>query len=314
MPRPLQHNQAVALCCDRGYLPYALFVIRQITELAPDRRFDIVLASQDALELPDWAKPLGIRLHRVGALPDVRPPERFKGSMAPFLRLLLPRELGRDYRRILYLDCDVFVEGGDFARVLAADMGQYAIAAARDAAMFLRPGHHAVEFEALGWPAYKYANSGVLLIDTTAYVESDFDRQAFAMYDRNAARKIYADQSLLNLVLKGQFAELSPVWNWQLAGVLPKITAEYPSFVQHLIGEKKPYLDADDERLPRFLPAYQDHFSAHDPGMLSTLPKRGLRAPWRFKTMVYRAARMIEARPIVSTIMASFGDPYALRF
>lgn len=304
------HDKAVALCCDAGYFPVALFVVRQIAWLAPDRRFDLVIASQEDLSLPAWAKTLGVRLHRLGALPEVQPPKRFQGSLSPYFRLMLARDLGADYRRILYLDSDVFVEAGDIDRLLDADLGPHPLAAARDAPQLYTTGHHALEFKALGWPAYRYANSGVLLIDTAAFVACDLDRRAWDMYPQNAARHVYADQSLLNLALKGSFAELSPVWNWQLSGRLPWMTAQFPVHIRHFIGEKKPFLHADDPREARYRQAYAEHFRQFDPAAGARLPSPPGPAFDGARRLLQLAVWHVQARPIVSRLLALFPDPY----
>lgn len=311
--RAQRHDCAVALCCDRHYFPLALFVARQIAFHNPSLRFDILIASQDQLDLPDWAQAIGVRLHRLGQLPDVKPPEQYRGSMAAFFRLLLPRALQDQYRRLLYLDCDVFIEGGDFARLLDLDIGSHAIAAVRDALQVLNPGYHAHEFRALGWPAYKYLNSGVQLIDTARFVAEDLDQRAFAMYPKNARRHVSADQSLLNLALRGEFAELGPAWNWQLSGWLPWITARYPVFVRHFIGPKKPYLATDDQKETRYLQAYRDHFRFFGPDAWPDLPDTPDPEPPGYRQIARLALRHFKLRHSMTAVLRDFKDPYRVR-
>jgi hypothetical protein len=114
---PQEHDCAVVLCCDRNFLPLSLFMIRQIAHYNPNRGFDLFVASNEGLELPDWARPYGIVLPRIGITDDLVEAARITGGTAALLRLTLARELGSRYRRILYLDSDMFVEGGDFTRL-----------------------------------------------------------------------------------------------------------------------------------------------------------------------------------------------------
>lgn len=95
MPDTQRHDCAVAFCCDRNYYHLALFMVWKIAHYNPHRRFDFVISSRDDLEIPDWAKSLGLTLHRTGDLPDYAEVARFIGSMAPLYRLTLVRELGR---------------------------------------------------------------------------------------------------------------------------------------------------------------------------------------------------------------------------
>lgn len=312
-----QHDCAVAFCCDQNYLKLALFMIRQIAFLNPVRRFDFVIASQDALELPDWAKSYGIRLHRTGILPKVSPPAKFRGSLAPYFRIMLPRELGQDYRRILYLDSDMIVDGGDFNRILNADIGPHPLAAARDAPSFYTSGFHAAEFQAAGMPAYIYVNTGALLIDTAAYAAQNVEVRAFEA-GAEASEKyphglVCADQSLFNLALKGKFAELSPAWNWQLSVRLPMVTQNFPVFIRHFIGVKKPHRDATDIREVRFWQAYADYYRECAPEELATLP------PPRDPGLVTfgRAMKLVmwhlQAKGLTTKILAPFKDPYFVK-
>ncbi len=77
----------------------------------------------------------------------------------------------RTYRRILYLDSDIFVEGCDISRLLEVDIGPHPLAAVLDAPFFYEPNHRANEFVKAGLPAVPYANSGVQVIDTKLFVE-----------------------------------------------------------------------------------------------------------------------------------------------
>ena len=162
---------AVVFACDLNYLPYALFAAAQIATLAPERNFDICLCSPDeALEPVRACLELALRHCQVptggmfsGLNLDARRTE------AMYLRLALPEAFAGQYRRLLYLDSDVFVQGGDFGTLLNADIGGRAVAAVLDNIQWRTPGRRPVEFRRLGLPAAPYLNSGVLLIDVAAY-------------------------------------------------------------------------------------------------------------------------------------------------
>lgn len=305
-----RHDSAVAFCVDRKFLHLALFMVRQIAFHNPVRQFDFVIATQDRVDLPGWAQTLGVTVHTVGALPVLPVPARFNGSMAAYFRLLLPGELRGLYRRILYLDADMFVEGGDFNRILQADIGPHPLAAARDAPMYYLPQHHAREFIAAGLPPLPYANTGALLIDTAAFNDQDVARRAFAVAESHPKGFHLADQSLFNLALRGKFAELSPAWNWQLSGRLPLVTLNYPVFLRHFIGAKKPNSDSGDLRDARFRQAYEDHFRAFAPEELATLAPAGDPMPMTLQ----RAAKLVlwhlQSRDLVAAQIARFKCPY----
>jgi lipopolysaccharide biosynthesis glycosyltransferase len=310
MTSPHRHDQAVAFCVDRNYFNFALFMIRQIAFHNPNRRFDFVVASQDALEVPGWAAGYGIRMHRIGTLPNLPTPARFRGSLAPYFRILLPLELQADYRRILYLDADMFVEGGDFSRLLEQDLGPHPFAAARDAPSLYLPNFRPREFVEAGVPLTRYANTGTLLIDTASYVAQEVARRAFMQADKHPSGYHLADQSLFNLALRGNFAELSPAWNWQLSGSLPLVTLRYPVFLRHFIGVKKPHSTLNDPRDARFHQAYAEFFALYAPEELKAMVPPYDSEPLKLGRIAKLVLFHLRARPLMKASLARFKDPY----
>jgi lipopolysaccharide biosynthesis glycosyltransferase len=304
---------AVAFCCDARYFPFALFVIRQIAYHNPERRFDFVVASQDALEIPAWAEPYGIHLHRSGAVPDVGNTKRFGGSLVSLYRILLAQELGHIYRRILYLDCDIFVEGGDFDRLMTVDLGPHPLAAVRDIPHLYEPAFHAREFKAAGMPAASYLNSGLLLIDTAAFEAQNVRDRCWASAASYPQSMFLADQSLLNLALHGQFAELAPCWNWQGNGRFPLVPSRYPVFMRHFIGPLKPNLDVKGHYDARFRQAYADFFRTHMPEKLVDLAPPCNPNPMSIVQASRIVLRHLQAQKLMTAGLARFSDPWHVR-
>ena len=92
---------------------------------------------------------------------------------AAYLRLALPAAFAGAYRRLLYLDADVFVQGGDFGALLGVDIGPHALAAVRDNIQWRTPGRRPDAFRRLGLGPAPFFNSGVLLIDVAAFNAQD---------------------------------------------------------------------------------------------------------------------------------------------
>jgi lipopolysaccharide biosynthesis glycosyltransferase len=306
-----RHDCAVAFCCDRNYFPFALFMIRQIAFHNPFRRFDFVVASHDDLTVPDWAKPLGITIHRSGALPEAAEVGRFFGSMAPYLRICLARELGDRYRRILYLDCDMFVEGGDINRLLEIDLGGHPLAAVIDAPFFFAgPTFRAKEFAVAGLPAMPFFNTGLQVIDTRVYQEQDLERRSFEVCTTHPRAIVNADQSLTNLALRGKFAQLAPCWNWQLNGRLPLIPMRYPVFMRHFISRLKPDQDPQGWHDARFNHAYREFMTLFAPELLPKLSPPGNTAPMSLRAASGMLVRHIRTMSYVAEIIRRHPDPY----
>ena len=310
MPLPDRHDCAVAFCCDQKYLHSTLFMIWQIAHLNPDRRFDFVIFSPAEMVLPDWTKPYQIRQYRPERLKDIPKTALFAGSDMTLYRLMLARELGDQYRRILYMDSDMSVEGGDLNRLMEVDLGPYPVAGALDAKYFYEAEFRAREFAKAGLPAAPYMNSGLQLIDTRAYREQEVEKRAFAMMTTYPQAVHLADQSLINLALQGKFARLAPCWNWQLSGRLPLVSARYPIFVRHFITHKKPDRDSSGWLDARFNNAYRDFLTKFMPERLVDLAPPCDPAPMSFRDAAGIVFRHLQSIRLAGDILARHPDPY----
>jgi lipopolysaccharide biosynthesis glycosyltransferase len=308
--KPQEHDCAVVLCCDRNFLPLSLFMIRQIAHHNPKRGFDLVIASNEALDLPDWAKPYGIVLPRIRITDDLVEAARITGGTAALLRLALAREIGARYRRILYLDSDMFVEGGDFTRLLGIDLGKRAIGAVLDAQHFYQSHHQAKEFVGLGLPPTLCFNSGLLLIDTAAFADQEIEARSYAACRAHPAQMRLYDQSMLNVALQGDFAQLAPCWNWQTNARLPLVSLRYPAFVRHFIGPTKPNKVTTLHFDARFNQAYRDHLAMLDPGQLAKLAAPADPAPMRMTEIFQLGIKHLQARPVIAAAIRRHPDPY----
>jgi lipopolysaccharide biosynthesis glycosyltransferase len=310
MPDPQRHDTAVAFCCDRNYYHLALFMIWKIAHYNPHRRFDFVISSRDDLEVPDWAKPLGITLHRTGDLPEHAETARFFGSVAPLYRLTLVRELGQRYRRILYLDCDMFVEGGDINRLFDVDIGTHAIGAVLDAPFFYTPNYRAKEFVIADMPAHPYVNTGLQLIDTRAYAEQEVERRSFDMCKTHPKAVVLTDQSLTNLALRGDFALLAPCWNWQMNGRFPMMPWRYPVFLRHFIGRMKPDKESRGHLEARFNQAYRHFCETLLPEALPLIAPPCNPMPVSMGDLSHMFLKHILNTNIMRDMLKRFADPY----
>jgi hypothetical protein len=256
-------DRAIVFACDGRYLPFALFAAEQIARLRPRRDFDICLcALGETLAMPPALAPLGLRICRIesgGALAGL--PVDARRSEATYLRLLLPAALAGDYRRLLYLDSDVFVQGGDFGALLGVDLGARPLAAVRDNFQWRNPRRHVDSFRAMKLPKAPYFNAGVLLVDTRSFEAAAVLARCVDFAAAHAGDLLHMDQDVLNGVLIGEWAELSPVWNWQYTRATMLFEAMEGANVVHFIGAKKPWTHTGGQLPPRFRDAYRDFFA-----------------------------------------------------
>ncbi|MBB1490190.1 hypothetical protein H5395_01320 [Paracoccus sp. MC1854] len=193
--------------------------------------------------------PPEITLHRIEELPESYSLAA-KGHIpaASLLRLVALEELGRSYPRIIYLDGDVFQAWGSLADLLAVDLEGKLVAAVRDKLQWPSGKRWMERYinqlaRRCGVDRLEYFNSGVLLIDGTAYVDAKISARTFAFITDNRDFLRFVDQCALNAVLATQWCELSPGWNWQVSRKVLGLTVGRRPRLVHFVGEIKPWVD-----------------------------------------------------------------------
>lgn len=134
---PAQADRAVVFAVDAHYLPFAIFAARRIAWSALIRDYDICVVLTDPGDLPPCPATEGIRFGTIetsGLYLDRR------RTASVHARLLLPEAMASDHRRILHLDADVFLRGGDLSGLPEVDLGPNAVAAVRDNIQWRTPG------------------------------------------------------------------------------------------------------------------------------------------------------------------------------
>lgn len=257
---------AVVFAADGNYLRFATFAAAQIARLAPARRFDICLCSPHDIEPVPGLEDLGLRRCRVetgGVFAALSQDGR--RTEAAYLRYALPAAFAGAYRRLLYLDADVFVQSGDFAALLDVGIGPHPLAAVRDNVQWRTPGRRPASYHRLGLSWTPVFNSGVLLFDVAAYNGQEVLERCLDFGRRHPPERIGLDQELINAVLHGGWAEISPVWNWQYTWASRLFEAMADAHVVHFIGPRKPWSHDRGELPLRFRRAYRAFFAEHFP-------------------------------------------------
>lgn len=264
---PPRADRAVVFACDGQYARFAMLAAAQIARLHPRRDFDICMCfMEERPPEPPGLADLGIRYCRVTT------DDLFDGlrldegrTQVVYLRLALPAAFAGEYRRLLYLDGDVFVQGGDFSALMEIDLGTHPIAAVRDNSQWRTPGRRPSQFRRLGIGTAPYFNAGVMLIDVAAYNDTDLLARCVALGRRNRELMIRHDQNLLNATLQGDWAEISPLWNWQYTWASRLYEAMEDAHVVHFIGPRKPWAHEGGEFPLRFKRAYRAFMAEHFP-------------------------------------------------
>lgn len=260
-----RRKNAIVFCIDATYLPFALHLAAQIHFHEPHREYDFVLLSDADLVIPPSLDYLRVKTYP--ALKDSAY-DKLDASHLPrstYLRLWAPLILSQDYDRILYLDSDMAAEGGGFGALLRTDLQGNVLAAVRDVQQWYRPERQVAEFKLAGRPLRRYFNAGLMLIDVDQYRREDILGKALDMAQKNPQWVRHHDQSLLNLVLDGNWTELSPIWNWQWPLKYPLFGDWLDIRLNHFIGADKPWNDINGHAPSRYYNSYRCFFAAHFP-------------------------------------------------
>lgn len=254
------------MACDQAYAPYAFCLAASVAAQTPGRAFDIIVLSQDLLDVPP-----GLAAHRIlteritGQNPFEGGSNVSRHGAATYLRLLIPGLMAGRYDRLLYLDTDIIAQGGGVTDLLALDLRGQTIGAVRDTMLWRTPSRHVAEFKAAGRPAHPYFNAGVLLIDVARWNGTGVLDQCLDLFAKTPHLLTRHDQTLLNLVMAGRWTELSPVWNWQYTWVSRFFADLADPRLTHFIGPLKPWADTGSTLPPRFRKLYADFLALHYP-------------------------------------------------
>jgi lipopolysaccharide biosynthesis glycosyltransferase len=127
-------------------------------------------------------------------------------TLGAYLRLFMTEYVDPTVDKLLYLDCDLIVRK-DIESLWSADIDNYLAAAV------LEP--YLEEHESLGFArGDAYFNSGVMLINLARWRSQCLLNDFIACANERYSALAFWDQDILNSVLRGQVAFLSPRWNF----------------------------------------------------------------------------------------------------
>jgi lipopolysaccharide biosynthesis glycosyltransferase len=153
-----------------------------------------------------WLKPLdGIFDHLV-----------VRGHIAKesYFRLLIPYLLSNQFSKVIYLDCDLIVQG-DLSHLWDMDINNEYLLAVQDVGIpYISSTYGLMNYQELGIPAdYKYFNSGVLVINLEKWRSDNISKKVIDYIEKNSEYIRWCDQDGLNAVLAGKWSELETKWN-----------------------------------------------------------------------------------------------------
>lgn len=236
-------TMAVLACCDKNLFWQAAFLFERMLAHDPARELDYFLFVSDAP--PQWLlNLLGPDVQVVFGTWELPEGVVYLEHLTPatLLRLFALDHLTPHYEKIGYTDIDVFFRWGSFAELRGLDMGDALLGAVREHSAWggpVRRQMRAYWDRILPNAETFYFNAGILLVNSAPYAAAEVSAKCLALLGDPDAGLLFADQSALNAVVAGRWAELSPSWNWQVSprnrSFLP---LRNPRIVHFITGDK----------------------------------------------------------------------------
>ena len=311
--RPAAADKAVFLTIDSNYLAFALFTIDQIARSHPHRDFDFCILTTSDLAPHPLIDRYAVRICKLDAASITLDfPSSDLIPIAAYLRFYAARALCDDYRRILYLDADLFLRRGDLSRLMDIDLGDHPLAGARDPVQFRRANHVPKDMKSMGFGYFRYLSAGVQLIDTKRYNDLRIGERAVEIAVDRPAQMMAYDQTAINAVLQGGFAELPPVWNWLYGFRTIYYTELFNPAILHFAGRRKPWNHLNGEFPAQYANAYRAFFRDHFPERMAAMPPSGAPSAVRLRHLRYFLAHINGLRHFVPA-MDRFRDDFDIR-
>jgi lipopolysaccharide biosynthesis glycosyltransferase len=200
----------------------------------------------------------------------------------------MPRLWADEYDRLLYLDADIFYQRGDIPALFDLDLGGAALAGVLDTKQWHKPARPAADLKPFDLPFCRYFNTGVLLIDVAAYNAQNVGEDVLRLIAARGKDLQWHDQTAMNVVLQGKWAELPVQWNYQFNHKTMIWASQFNVCFFHFIGARKPFYNRYGAFSRRFTVPYRRFLGQHFP-QLADQVLDGLGGPARLKTLFFVA-------------------------
>lgn len=276
---------------DRSFFAPAVRAIASLVEREGAREFDILMLCEPDDVAPGFERLDRSLRERINLIPfdaakldgRLRPHGRF--SKAVFRRLYLDAALPAEYERLISVDSDMLIVRPGLTRLLDIDLGGRPLAAAFDmiCLMDFRGDWLSRRFQAarrgLGLELdTPYFNAGLMAIDRRMWRELEITKRVTTALTSDPDRYPFLEQDALNATLRGNFAPLSPRFNFMGDFMLLDLEREIQPIVLHFVNSPKPWELARWRGEARFAEAYRSWFAASPWPELAAAPAA---PPWR---------------------------------
>lgn len=145
-------------------------------------------------------------------------------SLATYLRILLPKILSSNIHRVLYLDCDLIVDG-DISYLFSVDLDNWAAGAVIDGGTDDMRNYNRLKYHL----EKGYFNAGVLLLNLDYWRDNNITEEVFSFIAEYPERLRFWDQDAINSVLAGKIRRLPVKYNMtdSFYMIAPPLRQEY---------------------------------------------------------------------------------------
>ena len=290
---PLMIN--IVFCIDATFWQHLGVTLSSLLRSNPRDRFRIFVVSGQPAPADEWAKlEKVVSSARNAALESVtfdqtalyeHLPSHGHLSTAMYLRLFMTEYLPQDLARVLYLDSDLILPGGDISELWNLQLGGTYLGAALEP--FDPPQRLPLGFG----PKDFYFNSGVMLINLRRWREDNILSRLLDFAETHRDSLHSPDQDVLNCVLRGQVTDIGVRWNWQ--ALFPRFLPEELRLTQAQFEQWR-----HNPSIVHFTSAYKPWFWRWEPHY-KYLYTRALReTPWARSRPSDRNLRFLPAKAI----------------
>jgi lipopolysaccharide biosynthesis glycosyltransferase len=276
---------------DRTFFAPAIRTIASLIEAEPDGRQEIFLVCEEGDVSPGFdqlARPLRDRIELL-AIDFARFDRNLKASgrfsRAVFRRLFLDELLPARFERIVSIDSDMLVVRPGLKRLESFDLGGKPLAAAYDMIFLMdfKGDALARRFQrtrrSLGLQLdTPYFNAGLMAIDRAEWRRRALAERVTRTLRDAPERFPFNEQDALNATLHGDFAPLSPRFNFMGDFFLIDLERRLEPIVVHFVNAPKPWELKLWRGEARFATSYRDWFLNSPWPELAQAPSA---PPWR---------------------------------
>jgi lipopolysaccharide biosynthesis glycosyltransferase len=291
---------------DRTFFAPAVRAIASLIEAEPDETREIFLVCEGRDVAPGFDRlraPLRERItlmtldfHRF----DAKLAGRGRFSRAVFRRLFLDEILPARFERIVSVDSDMLIVRPGLKRLESFDLGGKPLAAAYDMIFLMdfKGDALARRFQrarrSLGLDLdTPYFNAGLMAIDRAAWRAQKLTERVTAALGDRLERFAFMEQDALNFTLRGDFAPLSPRFNFMGDFFLLDLEPRLEPVVLHFVNAPKPWELGSWKGEARFAEDYRDWFQDSPWPDLARAPEA---RPWRRTRPPLTASRKVFAK------------------